>query len=128
MLALGLLFNVAGIGLFCWLIFMLAVLPFFMAINAGIWAFHSGAGLLGTPLVVVAAGGMTPAIAQISFAMTLASDFACRHCGPVRFAGHSCWLSCRPCDGANRGTFACFAGSLRLPWRGVHRRHGVDAF
>jgi hypothetical protein len=63
----GLLLNTLGIGLFCWLIFMLAiyVLPFFVAINAGIWAYHSGAGLLGTPLVAVAAGGMTLAIAQL---------------------------------------------------------------
>ena len=32
MLALGLLLNIAGIGLFCWLIFTLAVyaLPFFV--------------------------------------------------------------------------------------------------
>ena len=38
MLALGLLLNIVGIGLFCWLIFTLAVyaLPFFVAINAGI--------------------------------------------------------------------------------------------
>ena len=72
MLALGLLLNIAGIGVFCWLIFTLAIyaLPFFVAINAGIWAFHSGAGLLGTPLVAVAAGGMTLAIARIAFAMT----------------------------------------------------------
>ena len=72
MLALGLLLNTVGIGLFCWLIFTLAVyaLPFFVAINAGIWAFHSGAGPLGTPLVAIAAGGMTLAIAQIAFAMT----------------------------------------------------------
>ena len=73
MLALGLLLNTVGIGLFCWLIFTLAVhtLPFFVAINAGILAFHSGAGVLGTPLVAVAAGGMSLAIAQIAFAMTL---------------------------------------------------------
>jgi hypothetical protein len=53
MLALGLVLNTVGIGLFCWLIFTLAVyaLPFFVAINAGIWAFHSSAGVLGTPLV-----------------------------------------------------------------------------
>jgi hypothetical protein len=72
MLAFGLLLNIAGIGVFCWLIFTLAVyaVPFFVAINAGIWAFHSGAGLLGTALVAVAAGGMTLAIAQIAFAMT----------------------------------------------------------
>jgi hypothetical protein len=72
MLALGLLLNTVGIGLVCWLIFTLAVYasPFFVAINAGIWAFHSGAGVLGTPLVAVAAGGVTLAIAQIAFAMT----------------------------------------------------------
>ena len=72
MLAFGLLLNIAGIGVFCWRIFTLAVyaLPFFVAINAGIWAFQSGAGLLGTALVAVTAGGMTLAIAQIAFAMT----------------------------------------------------------
>jgi hypothetical protein len=72
MLALGLLLNIAGIRVFCWLIFTLAVyaLPFFVAINAGIWAYHSGAGLLGTPIAAVAAGGMTLALAQIAFAMT----------------------------------------------------------
>jgi hypothetical protein len=72
MLALGLVLNTVGIGVFCWLIYTLAVyaLPFFVAINAGIWAFHSGAGVLGTPLVAVAAGGMSLAIAQIAFAMT----------------------------------------------------------
>ena len=41
-----------------------------MAINAGIWAFHSGAGVLGALLVAGATGGMTLAIAQIAFAMT----------------------------------------------------------
>ena len=41
-----------------------------MALNAGFWAYHSGAGLLGTPIVAVAAGGMTLALAQIAIAMT----------------------------------------------------------
>jgi hypothetical protein len=72
MIALGLLLNAAGLGVICWLMFTLAVyiLPFFVALNAGFWAYHSGAGVLGTPLVAVAAGGMTLAIAQIAFAMT----------------------------------------------------------
>jgi hypothetical protein len=94
MLALGLLLNTVGIGLFCWLIFMLAVyaLPFFVAINAGIWAYHSGAGVLGTPLGAVAAGGMTLAIAQIAFAMTRSSVFraviAAVFALPATFAGY----------------------------------------
>jgi hypothetical protein len=72
MLALGLVLNIAGIGVFCWLIFTLAVyaLPFFVAINVGILAFDSGAGVFGAPLVAVAAGGVTLAMAQIAFAMT----------------------------------------------------------
>ena len=72
MLALGLLLNFAGIGVFCWLIFMLAVyaLPFLLAINAGILVFHSGAGVVGALIVAVAAGGMTLTITQMAFAMT----------------------------------------------------------
>jgi len=94
MLAIGLLLNTVGIGLFCWLIFTLALyaLPFFVAINAGIWAFHSGAGVLGTPLVAVAAGGMSLAIAQIAFAMTrspiLRAIIAAVFALPATFAGY----------------------------------------
>ena len=94
MLALGLLLNIAGIGVFCWLIFTLAVyaLPFFVAINAGILAFHSGAGVFGTPLVAVAAGGVTLAMAQTAFAMTrsliLRAVIAGLFAVPATFAGY----------------------------------------
>jgi hypothetical protein len=94
MFAFGLLLNIAGIGVFCWLIFTLAVyaLPFFVAINAGIWAFHSGAGLLGTPLVAVAAGGITLAIARIAFTMTrspiLRAVIAAMFALPATLAGY----------------------------------------
>jgi hypothetical protein len=94
MLALGLLLNTLGIGLFCSLIFTLAVyaLPFFVAINAGVWAYHGGAGLLGALIAAAAAGGVTLAIAQIAFAMTqslfiravIAAVFAL----PATFAGY----------------------------------------
>ena len=72
MLALGLVLNTVGIGLFCWLIVTLAVyaLPFFVAVNAGMIAYHSGAGILGAPLVGIAAGAVTLAIGQTAFAMT----------------------------------------------------------
>lgn len=94
MLALGLLINIAGIGIFCWLIFTLAVyaLPFFVAINAGIWAFHSGAGMLGTPLLAVAAGGMSLALSRIAFAMTrsliLRAVIVALFALPAAFAGY----------------------------------------
>ena len=72
MLALGLLLNFAGIGLFCWLIFTLAVyaLPFFVGLTVFMMALHGGAGILGALLVGIAAGGMTLAIGQTAFAMT----------------------------------------------------------
>ena len=72
MLALGLLLNLAGIGLFCWLIFTLAVyaLPFFVGLYLFMLALHGGAGILGAPLVGIAAGGITLAIGQTAFAMT----------------------------------------------------------
>ena len=94
MLALGLLLNIAGLGVFCWLIFTLAVyaLPFFVAMNAGLWAFRSGAGVFGAPLVAVAAGGVTLAIAQIAFAMTrslmLRAVIAGVFAMPATFAGY----------------------------------------
>lgn len=94
MLALGLLVNIAGIGVLCWLILTLAVyaLPFFVAINAGILAFHSGAGLRGVPLVAVAAGGITLAIAQSAFAMIrspiLRAVNAAVFALPAAFAGY----------------------------------------
>ena len=72
MLALGLLLNFAGIGLFCWLIFTLAVyaLPFFVAVYVFLLALHGGAGVLGAPIVGIAAGGMTLAMGQTAFALT----------------------------------------------------------
>jgi hypothetical protein len=45
MLVVGLILSLFGIGLFCWLIFTLAVhaLPFFVGRTAGMAAFHGGA-------------------------------------------------------------------------------------
>lgn len=71
MLALGLLLNTVGVGLFCWLIFTLAVyaFPFLVALSVGVIAYDSGAGILGAPLVGIAAGGVTLAIGQTAFAI-----------------------------------------------------------
>jgi len=72
MLAVGLLLNTVGIGLFCWLIFTLAVyaLPFIVAVSVGMAAYHSGAGALGAPLTGIAAGAATLAIGQVAFAVS----------------------------------------------------------
>jgi hypothetical protein len=70
MLVIGLILNLLGIGLFCRLIFTFAVyaLPLFIGLTAGMAAFHSGAGVLGAPLVGIVTGAVTLAIGQISFA------------------------------------------------------------
>jgi hypothetical protein len=53
---------------------------------------HSGAGLLGVPLIAIVAGGMTLAIAQIAFAMTKSMIFraviAALFALPATFAGY----------------------------------------
>ena len=94
MLALGLVLNTVGIGLFCWLIFTLAVyaLPFFVAASAGMMAFHSGAGILGAPLVGIAAGAVTLAIGQTAFAIArfpiLRAAIAAAFAVPAAIAGY----------------------------------------
>lgn len=70
MLALGLVLNTLGIGLFCWAIFALAVhaLPFFVALNVGMIAFHGGAGLLGALLVGIGSGALMLVVGQFTLA------------------------------------------------------------
>ncbi|TQF27629.1 hypothetical protein UNPF46_30410 [Bradyrhizobium sp. UNPF46] len=72
MLALGLVLNTVGLGLFCWLIFALAVyaVPFFVAVSIGMLAFNNGAGVVGAVLVGTFAGASTLVLGQIAFAMT----------------------------------------------------------
>jgi hypothetical protein len=71
MLALGLVLNTLGIGLFCWAIFVLAVyaLPFFIALSAGMMAFRDGAGVVAALLVGLASGALTLAVGQVAVAV-----------------------------------------------------------
>lgn len=66
MIFLGILVSFAAIGTMCWLLFNLAVfaLPFFIGLNAGTWAYGTGAGWLGAILVGFAAAGLTLAVGQ----------------------------------------------------------------
>ncbi|WP_342738861.1 hypothetical protein [Bradyrhizobium sp. B117] len=72
MLAIGLVLNTLGIGLFCWAIFALAVyaLPFFVGLSIGMTAVQSGAGLVGALLIGTAGGALTLAIGQAALAFT----------------------------------------------------------
>ena len=69
MIFLGILISIAAIGVFCWLLFTLAVfaLPLFAGISAGIWAYHTGAGWLGAIVVGVVGGGLTLGVGQFLF-------------------------------------------------------------
>jgi hypothetical protein len=71
MIVLAPLLVLLGIGFFCWLLFTLAVfaLPFFVGLMVGLWAFHTGAGVLGGMLVGLIAGGTTFGVGQ--FALSL---------------------------------------------------------
>jgi hypothetical protein len=71
MLVLGIILGIFGVGLFCWVIFVLAVyaLPFFEGLTAGMAAFHSGAGVLGALLVGIVVGALTLGLGHIAFAL-----------------------------------------------------------
>ena len=93
MIIIGILLSIAGLGFFCWLLFMLAVyaLPFFAAVSVGMFVYDSGAG----PVGIIAAGALTGILTliagQVIFAavrsplirMSIAVLFA----APAAFAG-----------------------------------------
>lgn len=70
MIIFGPLLVIVGIGFFCWLLFTLAVfaLPFFVGLTVAIWAFHTGAGVLGGIAVGLVAGGATFGFGQLALA------------------------------------------------------------
>ena len=94
MLVIGLILSIFGIGLFCWLIFALAVyaLPFFVGLTAGMAAFHDGAGVLGALLIGVVVGALTLGIGQITFALVkpipLRAAIAAAFAIPAAIAGY----------------------------------------
>ncbi len=94
MLVIGIILSMLGIGLFCWLIFTLAVyaLPFSLGLTAGAAAFHGGAGIFGALLVGIVAGALTLAIGQIAFAVVrpliLRAAIAAAFAVPAAIAGY----------------------------------------
>ena len=94
MLVIGLILSMFGIGLFCWLIFTLAVyaLPFFVGLTAGMAAFHGGAGVIGALLAGIVAGALTLGIGQIAFAvirpLPLRAAIAAAFAIPAAIAGY----------------------------------------
>lgn len=93
MIAVGIVLNLAGLGVFCWLLFTLAVyaVPFFVGSTPGLYAYQTGAGALGAVMLALLAGGATLATAQIAFthvrAPLLRLVVALLFAAPAAFAG-----------------------------------------
>jgi hypothetical protein len=67
---IAVMLSVAGLGFLLWLAFNLAVnaLPFFAAVAGGLFAYHTGAGLIGGAAIAMAAGATTLVAGQFAFA------------------------------------------------------------
>ena len=98
MLALGIILSFFGLGIFCWLLFTLAIyaLPFFVGLSVAFAAFHSGAGVIGAFLIGCFAGGATLALGQIAFATIRSPLIRCAialfYAVPATIAGYHATL------------------------------------
>jgi phosphoglycerol transferase MdoB-like AlkP superfamily enzyme len=94
MLVIGLIFAIAALGFFCWLLFNLAVyaLPCFVAVSAGFWSYHHGSGIAVAVLVGILAAAMTLIIGQLAFARLRTplarTTIALLFTAPAGFAGY----------------------------------------
>lgn len=68
---LAVVLTILGIGFICWLLFTLSVyaLPFFAAVTTGLWAYGTGAGILGSAALGLLAGVATLSAGQMLFSM-----------------------------------------------------------
>ncbi|WP_052629079.1 hypothetical protein, partial [Rhodopseudomonas palustris] len=71
MIIIGILLNIAGLGLLCWVMFRLAVyaLPFFVGMTAGLYALQTGAGPLGAIIVGIVLGAFALVVGQHAFSV-----------------------------------------------------------
>ena len=71
MLIIGVLLNIAGLGIFCWALFALAThaLPFFVGMTVGIYSFQAGAGPFGAIVVGFVMAGFTLVVGQYAFSV-----------------------------------------------------------
>jgi len=71
MVIIGILLNIAGLGLFCWALFTLAVyaVPFFVGAAAGFYLFQVGTGPLGAIVIGFVAASFTLAVGRYAFSV-----------------------------------------------------------
>jgi len=99
MILIGLIVSAFGIGFLCWLMFTLAVyaLPFFATMTVGLNAYHSGAGVIGSPVVGFAAGAVTLVVGRYAFAVlklpALRGTIAFLFAAPAAIVGYHATLA-----------------------------------
>lgn len=71
MLALGIVLNIIGLGIFCWVLFTLAIyaLPFFVGMTIGLYAHESGTRPLGAIGFGIVAAAFVLVIGQTIFSL-----------------------------------------------------------
>jgi hypothetical protein len=74
MLVIGILLNMVGLAIFCWLLFMLAInaLPFFVGTTVGIHLLQASTGPFGALVIGLIAGGFTLVVGQYAFSVVRA--------------------------------------------------------
>lgn len=115
------LFNLAGLGLFCWLLYALAVdaLAFFAALSIAFAAFNAGAGIIGAVALALIAGFAVLTLMRISVAAAPSTPIRLAvtliYAVPASVAGYQ--LS---------GAFAGLGGATG-PWRDAMALFGAIA-
>jgi hypothetical protein len=90
----GFFVGLFGLGTMLVLLFMLAIyaVPFFVGLTVGIWAFETGAGVIGAILVGIVAGVVALFAAQLLFAsvrsLALRAVIALLFAAPAAVAGY----------------------------------------
>ena len=127
MIIFGPLLVIVGIGFICWLLFTLAVfaLPFFAGLTIGIWAFHTGAGVLGGIAVGLVAGGVTFGLGQLALAFVPWAWARLLIILPLCRARHRRRLQRHAWNRPDGDAFTHLADDLRRHRRGRRQRHGV---
>jgi hypothetical protein len=71
MVIIGILLNIAGLGLLCWALYTLAVyaVPFFVGTTAGIYSLQTGTGPFGAIVIGVVAAAFTLVVGQYAFSV-----------------------------------------------------------
>jgi len=86
MIAIGIVLSLVGLAYLCWLLFVVAAyaLPIFVGVTAGLVAYDSGAGPVGTMIVGAIAGALALMAGQIAF--TVVRSFLVRAAIALIFA------------------------------------------